>query len=165
MRGVYLCSRLHRIPGCDIDYNDIVDYPGIDLCCDALDVDLSKYDFIIATPPCNYYSKANYRRDISDVAQSTKHLLPLILDKCIKAGKPFIVENVLNKNLLPRLADVYWFQFNYHIFYTNELLLAFNYLPLERQNKENKTRSKRDGNKCVDMVIKDFLWTIGALSD
>ena len=37
-----------------------------------MEIDLSPYDVIIATPPCNYYSRANYRRETSEYSQMTK---------------------------------------------------------------------------------------------
>lgn len=159
MKGIYLASRKHRIPGYDIDYNDIEEYEGINICCDMLTVDLSKYDYIIATPPCNYYSRANYRRETSKVAQETKHLLPTILEKLQKLNKPFIVENVLNESLLPK-SNVYEFNFGQHHFYTNVFMLVYDSSYAEKQNKQNVTRSKRDGNKNVDLIIKLFLETI-----
>ena len=97
MKGIYLAAYKDRHYDFDIDYNDIVALPGINIVGDMMSVDLSGYDFIIASPPCNYYSRANYRRDYSDYALSTKHLLPDILNKHLTVGKPFIVENVRNE--------------------------------------------------------------------
>lgn len=97
MKGIYLAAYKDRHYDFDIDYNDIIDLPGINVLGDLLDVDLTVYDFILASPPCNYYSKANYRRDFSDYALKTKHLLPDILHKLVNIGKPFIVENVRNE--------------------------------------------------------------------
>lgn len=31
MKGIYLASKKHRIPGYNIDYNDIVKYENVDL--------------------------------------------------------------------------------------------------------------------------------------
>ena len=76
MKGIYLCAKNHRISGVNLDYNDIEPFPGITHCCSCEEIDLTKYDYIIATPPCNYYSRANYRRETSKIAQETKHLLP-----------------------------------------------------------------------------------------
>ena len=100
MRGVYLgaCRAYH--PNYDMDYNDIVPGYHINLVCDMMNIDLNCYDYIVASPPCNYYSRANYRRLTSEYSQLTKHLLPDILLKCIRSDKPFIVENVRNYNLL-----------------------------------------------------------------
>lgn len=115
IKCIYLCAREHRlddIEGVDFWYNDIEDLPGIDFVCDALAVDLDAYDLLIATPPCNYYSRGNYRRDKSNVALRTRHLLPDILEKFAATGKPFLVENVQNSRLLKPFADkypcVYW---------------------------------------------------------
>ena len=95
VKGIYLASfkALHSTH--DIIYQDINGQR--DIGGDMLEVDLSKYDFIIATPPCNYWSRANYRRDSSEYALKTKHLLIDILNKLVKQNKPFIVENVKKK--------------------------------------------------------------------
>ncbi len=44
MKGVYLASREHRIDNVNLDYNDIVNYDGINLLGDMLSVDINKYD-------------------------------------------------------------------------------------------------------------------------
>ena len=161
MKGVYLCARKHRIPGYLIDYNDIEYYPGITLLGDCRNIDVSQYDFIIATPPCNYYSRANYRRDVSTVAQSTKDLLPYCIDICQRSGKPFIIENVCNSSLLPK-ADCYEFDFGQHHFYTNVFMLVPHKSFSVKQNKAYVCRNKRDGNYNVDLIIKLFLEVIYA---
>lgn len=161
MKGIYLCAREHRIPGYDIDYNDIVAFSGIDIVDDLMNVDVSKYDYIIATPPCNYYSHANWRRDTSRIAQSTKHLLPYCLDLCLTQGKPFLIENVMNSRLLPK-AECYQFDFGQHHFYTNVFMLIPDKSFAVRQNKQYTTPSQRDGNYNVDFVIRLFLERIGA---
>ena len=53
-KGIYLgaCRAYH--PGYDITYQDIDGKR--DLGGDMLDVDLNQYDYIIATPPCNWWS-------------------------------------------------------------------------------------------------------------
>lgn len=164
MKGIYLCARKHRLSGYSLDYNDVVYYPGITLLCSCEDVDLASYDYIIATPPCNYYSKANYRREISKVALETKHLLPYCLDVCRRSGKPFIIENVENSSLLPKADDLYVFTFGKHTFYTNVFFLV----PLGSevsQYKANVCRNKRDDNFNVDLIIRIFLETIQADED
>lgn len=94
---IYLASGRAKlnVPGFSFTYNDLFE-PGVDLQCDMMSVDLSKFDVLLASPPCNYYSRANsYKQKESSVySQSTKHLLPDILDKFISTGKPFIIENV-----------------------------------------------------------------------
>jgi len=159
MLGLYMCARKHRIPGYNIIYNDIVDYEGIDLCCDCLNINLEPYDFIIATPPCNYYSRANYRRQTSEVAQRTKHILPKLIEKLSQLNKPFIIENVCNSSLLPK-SKLFEFEFGQHHFYTNVFMLIPHNSYAIRQNKQYISRNKRDGNYNVDLVIKYFLEAI-----
>ena len=95
MKGIYLASYKALHPNHDIVYQDI--NGKRDIGGDMLEVDLTSYDYIIATPPCNWWSRANYRRDRSEYALKTKHLLPSILEKLCNQDKPFIVENVKNK--------------------------------------------------------------------
>ena len=102
MRGIYLAAFKALHEEHDIVYQDI--NGKRDIAGDMMNVDLTPYDYIIATPPCNYYSRANYRRETSEYAQKTKHLLPGILKKLIALGKPFIVENVRNKRIFTELG-------------------------------------------------------------
>ena len=118
MKGLYLCARKHRIPGYSIVYNDIEERFKADIICDMRDLVnnrsfLNSFDFIICTPPCNYYSKANYRREISKVALETKDLLPLCLNTFKKWWCPVIIENVNNKDLLPSEFDKYYIRFSF----------------------------------------------------
>lgn len=99
---IYLASGRAKLNYPNVVYNDYKE--NRDLVCDMMDVDLGDYDILIATPPCNYYSRANYCRETSTYAQETKHLLPDIIDKFIKTGKPFIVENVRNAPLFQKLG-------------------------------------------------------------
>ena len=92
MKGIYLASFKALHENHNIIYQDI--NGERDIGGDMMNVDLTPYDYIIATPPCNWWSRANYRRDSSQYALETKHLLIDILDKLVKLGKPFIVENV-----------------------------------------------------------------------
>lgn len=161
MKGIYLASKEHRIKGVNLDYNDIEDLEGINLQCDMLEVDINNYDYVIATPPCNYYSKANYRRETSFVAQSTKHLLPGILEKLKKYNKPFLVENVCNQTLLPK-TSFYEFNFGNHHFYTNVFILIPDKSFAKKQNKQNLAYRKRDNNYNVHLIIDIFLEMINA---
>ena len=96
MKGVYLFACKARHKNYNLDYNDIVPIYNCDLICDAMQVDLSNYDFIIASPPCNYWSKANPYYRTSKYSLETKHLLPDIIEKLSYLNKPFIIENVKN---------------------------------------------------------------------
>lgn len=98
---IYLASYKAYHPNHNMDYNDIKKTSEhINIIGDMLEVDLEPYDIIIASPPCNYWSRANYQRHTSKYSQMTKHLLPSILEKLSNQNKPFIVENVRNFNLM-----------------------------------------------------------------
>lgn len=164
MKGIYLAAKEHRIKNVNLDYNDIEKYEGINIVGDMLTVNLEKYDYIIATPPCNYYSRANYRRETSEIAQTTKHLLPEIIKKCEKLNKPFIIENVCNNSLLPK-SNSYEFNFGQHHFYTNVFMLIPHKSYAEKQYKQKLQYGKRDNNKNVQIIIDIFLEMIGAIND
>ncbi|MCS4536767.1 hypothetical protein NXS15_01300 [Mycoplasma sp. CSL7475-4] len=123
-----------------------------------LSVDLSPYDFIIATPPCNYYSRANYRRETSEYAQRTKHLLLEILAKLRAQDKPYIVENVINKKLMREFlhhSGEYLYFVGRHTYWTNIKLDQF------KQEKEPLIQSiaskNRQGGRNVFLIVEEFL--------
>lgn len=123
MIGIYLGAYKAKHPNRTILYQDINgkrDIPG-----DMLKIDLTPYDYIIATPPCNYYSKARGNR-CSKYSEETKHLLPGILKKLIKTNKPFIVENVRNAKKFAELGlfdlPVHIYFIGRHTYWTNVLL-------------------------------------------
>lgn len=153
MIGIYLAAFKAEHSNYNIIYQDI--NGKRDIGGDMMDVDLSPFDFIIATPPCNYYSRANYRRDVSPYALLTKHLLPDILDKLIKLDKPFIVENVCNSSLLPKRYDCINFEIGGHHYWTNQF---FDISGVEQifQNKQNISRAARQGGYNVHNVIDKF---------
>lgn len=164
IKVIYLCAKDHRLrplESCKVFYNDIKAYvKPLDYECDCLDVDLDGFDVLIATPPCNYWSKANYRRETSKVAQSTKHLLPVILHRFSCSGKPWIVENVCNEPLMRKeikdLDSFFWFVANNHMFFTNYMgdLFDMQYPP---QNKAKLQYGHRDDNYVVDFVFNRWL--------
>ena len=92
IKGIYLAAGRALHPNHDIIYQDIDGKR--DIGGDMLDIDISKYDYVIATPPCNWWSKANPYYWRSEYALKTRHLLPLILIKLAKADIPFVVECV-----------------------------------------------------------------------
>lgn len=94
MPGIYLAAYRAYHPDYDILYQDI--NGKRDLGGDMLEYDLDLYDFVIASPPCNFWSKAIGSRQHSKYAIDTSHLLPMILNKLSTYNKPFIVENVRN---------------------------------------------------------------------
>lgn len=102
MKGIYLASCKARHEKYDLIYNDIDPKYKPDIVGDMLQVDLTPYDFIIASPPCNWWSKANPYYKTSKYALETKHLLPDTIIKLSESGKPFIIENVKN---IKRMAE------------------------------------------------------------
>lgn len=124
-KGIYLgaCKAYHA--GYDLVYQDIDN--SRDLGGDMLEVDLSPYDYVIATPPCNWWSKLNMTYWRSEYALKTRHLLPLILIRLSKSGKPFIVECVKNMkryrdNHIFDICSLYDIKFQIvgrHIYFTN----------------------------------------------
>ena len=124
MKGIYLAAFKANHPNFDIVYQDI--NGKRDIGGDMMEVDLTPYDFIIATPPCNYYSRANYRRETSEYSQKTKHLLPSIIDKLIALGKPFIVENVCNSRIFKEIGlydkNCYIYIYGRHTYWSNVMM-------------------------------------------
>ena len=85
----------YRRAGFEVVGVDIVDqpnYPYEFIQADALEIDLSGYDAIHASPPCQGYcwSTARYRakgKTYPDLIGATRDLL-------IDSGKPYVIENV-----------------------------------------------------------------------
>lgn len=106
LKGIYLGACLDTSYIYDMDFNDVEELPNINLCCDMMSIDLTKYDYIIASPPCNFWSIANYRRNESKYALETRHLLPDIIVKAVESGKPFLIENVRNFPLFEKYGII-----------------------------------------------------------
>ena len=127
---IYLASGRAKLKHYNVIYNDL--FEDADLRCDMLSVDLMDYDIILASPPCNYYSKARGNLPPSKYAEDTKHLLPDILKKCISLDKPFIIENVRNKPLFKKLGYFDFPCFVYfhgrHTYWTN-IMIDFSHIP------------------------------------
>ena len=83
--GLYLAANKARHSGHHIMYQDIDESYHPDLIGDMLDYmneqTLKNVSYIIATPPCNWWSKANPYYWRSEYSLKTRHLLPLILIK------------------------------------------------------------------------------------
>ena len=172
MKGIYLGSYTAYHPNHFIIYQDINgkrDLPG-----DMMFVDLSQYDYIIATPPCNYWSRANYRRETSKYSQETKHLLPGILTKLVGIHKPFIIENVRNDKMFKKYhlfdyLSVYVYRIGRHTYWTNincdEIFKNIVQKPkVEIKNgkrywysSQHLPRNQRQGGNEVHEVIETWL--------
>jgi hypothetical protein len=179
MKIIYLASHkaILDLPQHEIIYQD--KFIKRDLSGDMLDIDLTPYDLIIATPPCNYYSRANYRRETSFYAQETKHLLPNILQKLSKQNKPFIVENVRNPKLMISFINNFngfVYVYGRHTYFTN-FFFSFDDLPQTFEYKTTKTiikngkkmrsgqiplfnKKDHEGGNNVNSVIIRYILTI-----
>ena len=120
MNIIYLAAYKAHHPKHNMIYQDI--NGERDLHGDMLKIDLKPYDVIIATPPCNYYSKARGNRKPSEYAENTKHLLPSIIKKCVRLKKPFIIESVINKVSMRKVIDnceCHYYEHGRHSYFTN----------------------------------------------
>lgn len=162
---IYLAAGYARLP-LYLENDFIITYQDKfiqrDLAGDMLDIDLYDYDILIATPPCNYWSKANYRRETSKYALDTKHLLPAIIDKFKTTRKPFIVENVINKKLMSEIIkqnnDIYYFEHGRHSYFTNVDMSSYiKDIPQIKDNVKNKSQKQRQGGFNVNIVLTYFI--------
>lgn len=170
MTGIYLGSCIDKHPNYDLKTNDIRPLKGVDVVGDMMQIDLAKYDYIVASPPCNYWSRAvNYDR-MSNYAKNTKHLLPDILEKLGKLDKPFLVENVINRvrmrdNGVFEIADKYAMYIYFvgrHTYFTNVLCNLDCEQPCEYIKNLNSKNEYRQGFQNVHRVIEIWLKFIGA---
>ena len=167
MKGLYLCAFYARHNDYDIVYNDVDEKTKPDLLCDALEVDLKPYDFIIATPPCNFWSHAHSEKQCGEYALKTKHLLPDLLIKLAETGKPFIVENVRNVPRMKKygifdIASKYGLYIQFvgrHTYFTNIFCCLD-----EHQKKDFRTHGihlnttkNAQGGENVHKVIENWL--------
>ena len=175
MKGIYLASCKARHKKYNLIYNDIDPKYKPDIVGDMLQVDLTPYDYIIASPPCNWWSKANPYYKTSKYALETKHLLPDTIIKLSESGKPFIIENVKNikrmaENGIFDLINRYglFYQFvGRHIYIYNGLLIDLNCKQIQdfiyggkRVNKDGYNQ----GGTNVYNVIEIWLKQINSIS-
>ena len=172
MKGIYLAAYRAKHDGHDIIYQDINGQR--DIGGDMMEVDLTPYDYIIATPPCNYWSRANYRRETSEYSQKTKHLLPAILDKLIALGKPFIVENVRNARMFAKAGlfskGCFVIEYGRHTYWTN-VMIDFTGIPQKNDfiqhgiyvgnhNSSEEYEETRQGGLNVHLCIEHWINSI-----
>jgi len=142
---IYLASFKANHPDHDIVYQDIDE--NRDIGGDMMSIDLSPYNIIIATPPCNYYSKLNRFRETAKYSQMTKHLLPEIIKKLEKQNKPFIVENVrshiINDLIRSMNFNGFIYQHGRHTYWTN---IPFSPKGIVQQFDFKATGIRGDGN-------------------
>ena len=163
MKIIYLAAHQALHKDFNITYQDISGRRDID--GDMMDIDLTAYDVIIATPPCNYWSRANYRRETSEYAQKTKYLLPGILLKLQNQDKPYILENVRNYKLFNEYGlyngKSYIYEHGRHTYWTN---IPFNPSNIKqvKDNINNISTNNRQGGYNVHNVIDYWLDVVKA---
>ena len=159
MKVIYLGAYKALHPDFDIIYQDI--NGKRDLGGDMLDIDLSPYDIIIATPPCNFWSIARGNR-CSEYSLKTKHLLPEIMLKLAKTNKPYIIENVINKKRfkengiydIAKNINCFIYYIGRHTYFTNIKLDREELYLLDKKNRQDF----KYGGKVImydDMKNKD----------
>jgi site-specific DNA-cytosine methylase len=158
MKIIYLASYTAKL-----NINDTVIYQDKfikrDLSGDMLNVDLNNYDIILATPPCNYYARGNWKRETSKYSQDTKHLLPEIIFKLSKLNKPFMVENVRNFTLMEKFIKSFSgfvYYHGRHTYFTN-VLINISHIPQIKDNIQNKNSKQRQGGNNVNTVFEYFI--------
>lgn len=162
LKAIYLCSGNANQDRSDIKitYNDL--YIKRDIQKDWKNISLQNYDILIGTPPCNYYSKANYRKN-SEYSQLTKNILPNMLKKFKNTNKPFIIENIRNRSTLKEIAN--WCFLNgiriiengRHTYFTNIYNFLPTYINIKNNNIQNKSSKNRQGDQEVKDTINQFL--------
>lgn len=163
---IYLASGRAKLNYPYVIYNDLYE-DSADLKCDMMSVNLEDFDILIASPPCNYYSRANsYKsKESSFYAQSTKHLLPDIIDKFIATGKPFIVENVRSFPLFNKAGlfnkNCFVYFLGRHTYWTN-VMINFSNFPQEYDFDSHGLRLKSyvQGGDNVNKVFDFFIETV-----
>ena len=171
MKGIYLASCKARHKKYNLIYNDIDPKYKPDIVGDMLQVDLTPYDYIIASPPCNWWSKTNPYYKTSKYALETKHLLPDTIIKLSESGKPFIIENVKNikrmaENGIFDLINRYglFYQFvGRHIYIYNGLLIDLNCEQIQdfiyggkRVNKDGYNQGGTNVYNVIEIWLKQI---------
>lgn len=75
-------------------------YPFEFIQADALTFPLEGFDAIHASPPCQGFSVASVPQRRKGISYASADLLPLIRERLIASGKPWIIENVVGAPLL-----------------------------------------------------------------
>lgn len=154
MKGIYLAACKARHSNYNIVYQDIDKKYKCELNGDMLMTDISNYDFIIATPPCNYWSRANPYYMRSEYSRITKHLLPATILKLASQKKPFIIENVINKTRMTKygvmqIIELYpelnYLEVGRHCYISNRYIEFLKEVPQIQDFKYGGKRVNKDG--------------------
>lgn len=172
MKGIYLGAYQAYHPEFDIVYQDI--NGKRDIGGDMMQIDLADYDYVIATPPCNYYSRARGNRKPSQYALNTAHLLPDIIDKLHHSKKPFIVENVRNDSAFRKLGlfdykDIYVYRIGRHTIWSSIpfyhwIPFDYEFININGHCVDLNDRKNRQGSDNVHRIVDKWLQTIHNLN-
>lgn len=92
-----------EIVGVDLDPKPLERYPFEAICMDMFGVDLSPYDFVWASPPCQGYSTMRY------LPWNSHKEYPLLIrpvrEKLKAWGGPYIIENVMGARSYPVVEE------------------------------------------------------------
>lgn len=80
------------------DIQPQLNYPFEFIQADALEIDLSEFDVIHASPPCQKYSVSSSRW--RNKGYEYPDIIEPIRKKLIESGKPYIIENVIGAPLI-----------------------------------------------------------------
>lgn len=174
-KGIYLAACKARHPDYNIIYQDIDPKYKCEIGGDMMQVDLKPYDYIIASPPCNWWSKANPYYKTSKYALDTKHLLPDIIIKLANLDKPFIVENVKNYKRMEEegifaICDrygLYTYTIGRHIYISNIMcnLLCSQHQDFKMGGKRVNNDGYNQGGSNVHKVIELWLKIVNNLEE
>lgn len=172
--GLYLAANKARHLNHHIIYQDIDPQFKCDMDGDMLkymDADITQYyTYIIATPPCNWWSKANPYYWRSEYALKTRHLLPLTLIKLAQQKKPFIVECVKNikrykENHIFKICEMYSINYQIvgrHIYFSNTnidvscpQIQDFKYGG-RRVNNDKYNQGGTNVHNCIEIFINEI---------
>lgn len=171
---LYLASGYAKIKFDNVVYQD--KYIFRDLGGDMLEIDIDNFDILIATPPCNYYSKLNRNRDRSEYALKTRELLPRIIEKFSNQDKPYIIENVrshiINDLIKKSNFNGFVIQHGRHTYWTN---IWFNPVTIKQtydfkatgrrgDGKIKRLKDNVQGGENVNQVIEYWVESLGLLS-
>lgn len=138
-----------EINGVDIEFQK--NYPFKFIQADFRDVDLSNYDFIWASPPCQIHSRATkpeFKKNHIDLIPETRSFLNYY-------NKPFVIENVPSSTLNVNLK-LYGEMF--HLDFRKERWFETSFFILAPGNKRIKPLKIFSGNDRSRHVTNPLKW-------
>ena len=143
--------------GFDVTGVDIAqqkNYPFKFICAGALDVDLSGYDFIWASPPCQLFTTFKHL-----TTKNYKDLIEPVRQRLKATGKPYIIENVVGaplENPVTLCGSMFGLRVYRHRIFESNIQLKEPIHPLHLQSTVKCGRKPKPG---------DFVSIAGNVSD